>query len=489
MVLPNYDNNLNFSHINNALQKPDYKFEDCFLNQPINTHMIYKSLPHLLIAVFIVGFMSHPTTAQVNTDVDTSAIDDLFSQWDEEGSPGCAVGIYHEDEIIYENGYGEANLDYGIPNKPGTVFYIGSVSKHFAAAAIAILADKEKIDLDEDINEYIEEMPEYDETIRIKDLVYHTSGIYDLYSLLSLAGINVENVLSLQDKVDLISSQSTLNFEPGSDYMYSNSGYTLMNKVIKEASGKTLPEFTDAYIFEPLGMEDTHFHDDRTKIVPRRALSYQPDGDGFSLSYINNFEGVGPGGLYTTIEDMLKWDSNFYDNQIEESPNFYDIMHTPGVLSDGDTLDYAFALNLDEHKGQKRYGHGGSFMGFRADYRRFPEHHFSTAVFCNLGNINPGNITEQIADIYLVEAFEEYLEEFAGTYHNSDMEVDYEVKVKEGNLYLDRDASPSGEMSYSDTDEYNIGGWSFEFTRDDNGEIDGFKASSARAQDLIFERR
>lgn len=450
--------------------------------------MKFLPLPYLLLAMMF-GFFATPVSSQVATDVDSSQIDQIFKQWDESGSPGCAVGIYHDDEIIYQNGYGEANLDHGIPNKPETVFYIGSVSKQFAAAAIAILADMEKINLDDDINEYIDEMPEYEESIRIKDLVYHTSGIYDLYSLLSLAGMNVENVLTLDDKVDLISSQSTLNFTPGSDYMYSNSGYTLLNKIIEEASGKTLREFTDEYIFDPLGMDDTHFHDDRTMVVPRRALSYQPDGDSYRMSYISNFEGVGPGGLYTTVRDMQKWDSNFFDNQIEEAPNFYDIMHTPGVLANGDTLDYAFALNLDEHKGQKRYGHGGSFMGFRADYRRFPEHHFSTAVFCNLGNINPSNLTRQIADLYLIEPFEEYLGEYTGSYHNSDMDVNYEIKIQDGNLYLDRDSGPSGEMRYNDPDEYSIGGWSFEFTRDENGEVDGFKASSGRARDVIFNRQ
>lgn len=449
--------------------------------------MIFK-ITQVLVLVSVLITLSTTAQGQVNRDIVPEQIDQIFSQWDKDGSPGCAAGIYHEDEIIYQNGYGEANLDHGIPNDPETVFYIGSVSKQFAAAAIAILADMEKISLEDDINDYIPQMPEYDETIRIKDLVHHTSGIYDLYSLLSLAGISVEDVLSLDEKVDLISSQSTLNFTPGSENLYSNSGYTLMNIIIEEASGKTLREFTDEYIFQPLGMENTHFHDDRAMIVPNRAMSYQPDGDGFRLSYISNFEGVGPGGLYTTIRDMLKWDQNFYDNQIEEAPNFYDLMHTPGVLSNGDTLSYAFALNLDEHKGQKRYGHGGSFMGFRADYRRFPEHHFSTAVFCNLGNITPSNLTRQVADLYLEEAFEEYLEEYTGVYHNSDMDVDYEISIADGNLYLDREASPSGEMRYTDRDEYRIGGWNFEFTRN-NGEVDGFKVSSGRARDVIFKKR
>lgn len=440
-------------------------------------------------AILILSFLPQFLWAQVNTDIESDKVDAIFEQWDKDGSPGCAVGIYHEDEMIYTNGYGEANLDHGIPNKPETVFYIGSVSKQFAAAAIAILADMDEISLDDNINKYIDEMPEYDEPIRVKDLLYHTSGIYDLYSILALAGVNVENVLSLDDKVELISSQSTLNFTPGTEYLYSNSGYTLMNKIIKETSGKTLPEFAEAYIFNPLGMEDTHFHDDRHQIIPRRAMSYQPDGDGFRVSYISNFEGVGPGGLYTTVEDMIKWDQNFYNNQIEESPNFEEIMHTPGVLADGDTLDYAFALNVEEYKGQKRYGHGGSFMGFRADYRRFPDQHFSTAAFCNLGNINPSDLTRQIADLYLEDTFASYLEKYASTYHNSNMDVDYTIEIREGDLYLDRDISPEGKMSYEDRDTYSIGGWDFEFTRDDDGNIDGLKASSGRAKDVEFEKR
>ncbi len=424
----------------------------------------------------------------VRDDFDWSRVDELFSEWDEPGSPGCVVGVIHKGELVYQQGYGEANLDHGIPITPETVFYIGSVSKQFAAAAVAIMADKGMIDLDDDIREYIPEMPEYEEPVKVKHLVHHTSGVRDLYSVLNFAEMDVANVISLDEKLEVIASQSDLNFTPGDEYLYSNGGYMLMTVLVERVTGKTLREFTQENIFEPLGMENTHFHDNRHEIVPNRALSYRKRNEEFVVSYLSNFEGVGPGGLYTTVGDMLKWDQNFYENRLEHSPNFNEIMHKKGVLNNGDTLDYAFGLRFGDHRGIKTVGHGGSFMGFRADYLRFPEQEFSVVVFSNLGNINPGNISTSVADLYLEELFGEKIEKYEGTYVNPDHDTKCEIKKENGTLKMERPVSPRGEMNHRGEKLFSVGGWRVEFYRDNNGEIAGFLVDTGRARNVKYVR-
>ncbi len=424
----------------------------------------------------------------VRPDFDWSRVDELFSEWDKPGSPGAVLGVIHNGELIYQKGYGEANLDYNIPITHETVFYIGSVSKQFAAACIAIMADKGLIGLDDDIREYIPEMPDYGEPILIRHLVHHTSGVRDLYSVLNFAELNVANVLSLDEKLEAISSQSDLNFAPGEEYLYSNSGYTLMTVLVERVTGKTLREFSHEHIFEPLGMHNTHFHDNRTQVVKNRALSYQRRGEDFIVSYLMNFEGVGPGGLYTTIGDMLKWDRNFYDNSLHHSPNFNSIMYERGVLNNGDTLDYAFGIRFGDHRGVKTVGHGGSFMGFRADYLRFPEQEFSVVIFSNLGSISPGGISTRIADLYLEDLFSGKLEKYQGTYVNPDHDTMCKVVKDGGDLRMIRPVSPSGRMTHRGEGVFSLGGWVLEFYNNDGGEVEGFMVNTGRARNVRYIR-
>ncbi len=437
-----------------------------------------------IVLTFIISFLGYTGDRE---GFDWEKVDSVFAKWDTPDSPGCALGVYDRGEIVYAEGYGIANLDHGVPISPETVFYIGSVSKQFAAAAIAILADRGDIDLDDDIRKYIPEMPEYQESIRIRHLVYHTSGIRDLYALMNFAEVNVANVLSIQEKLDLISSQSDLNFKPGDEYLYSNSGYTLIGILVDRVTGKSLREFTDQNIFQPLGMENTHFHDNRHEIVNNRALSYQQDDNGkFYQSYLVNFEGVGPGGLYTTIDDLFKWDQNLYENRLTHAPNLNEIMHTRGILNDGDTLHYAFALQFGDHKGIKTVGHGGSFMGFRADYLRFPEQQFSIGILCNLGNINPRSLSTQIADLYLADVIRENLREYEGEYKNAELGATYTIRLEGSDLKLERSMSPKGKLLYEEKDIFSIGGWKIEFIRDQDDRVDGFKVDSGRARNVIF---
>jgi CubicO group peptidase (beta-lactamase class C family) len=329
------------------------------------------------------------------------AIDRVFAEWDKPTSPGCALGVVRDGRLVYARGYGMANLDYDIPNGPKTVYYIGSDSKQFTAAAVAMLALRGQLSLDDDVRKYFPELPDYGAPVRIRHLIHHTSGLRDIYTLMSMRGDRLEDVFPDSQALALIFRQRGLAFPPGSAYSYSNSGYFLLAQLVKRVSGRTLREFTDAEIFQPLGMMNTHFHDDPGHVMKNRAMSYEPDGKGgFRISYLQNFDKVGAGGLYSTIEDLQRWDENFYSHKVG-GPALQALIHTRGVLTNGDTLPYAFGNNVTTYRGLRTVEHGGSMMGYKAYIARFPEQRISVLTTCNLGSIDPGPLSHAVAEVYL----------------------------------------------------------------------------------------
>lgn len=329
------------------------------------------------------------------------AIDAIFAQWDRPDSPGCVVGVYQDGQIVYSSGYGMANLDWGIPIEPSTVFYVGSVSKQFVATSIAILDRGGALSLDDDIRDHLPELPEYSTTVTIRHLVHHTGGMRDLYRAQLESGLDVFTPLSEHEAVEVLSNMP-LDFQPGEQFSYSNGGYFLLAQIVERVSGMSFNEFTRANIFEPLGMGDSHFHDDPGHVIQGRAMSYEVDEESGEVrqNYISTFNRVGPGGLYTTVGDLVKWDQNFYESRVG-GPGFTEYMLTRGELNSGEAIPYAFALMHMDYRGQKVVDHSGGMMGFRADLVRFPDHHFSVSVLCNSSNINPSELTRRVADVYL----------------------------------------------------------------------------------------
>ncbi len=356
-----------------------------------------------LKVLWILLFMAFLISG-VAADEKTDKVDKLFSQWDTTISPGAALAIIKEGEIIYKRGYGMANLEQNIPITTTSVFRIGSTSKQFTAACIAILALQGKLSLDDDIRKYIPEMPEYERPITIRHLVHHTSGIRDYLTLTEIAALADDYFYTPEETIELVARQRKLNFLPGEEHLYSNSGYFLLGVIVQRASGKPLNEFAQEHIFKPVGMKNTHFHDDHTMIVKNRADGYSPTKEGFRIN-MTTLDHVGDGGLFTTVEDLYLWDQAFYNNSLGKE--LMDSIQTTGRLNSGKKLDYAFGLDIDEYKGFKRVSHGGSFVGFRAQMVRFPEQKFSVICLANLGTINPSRLCMQIADIYLADEFKE----------------------------------------------------------------------------------
>jgi CubicO group peptidase (beta-lactamase class C family) len=341
------------------------------------------------------------TTRGAATD---AQVDAIFAPWNRTDSPGCALAVLQGGRIVYEHGYGMADLSHEAVITPRTPFHVASVSKQFTAAAILQLAQQRRLSLDDEIQKYLPELHDFGVPITIRNLLHHTSGLRDQWDLLDLAGYRYSlDLITDEDVMSLVLKQRELNFPPGSKYMYSNTGYTLAGQIIKRVSGESLRAFTTKYIFEPLGMANTHFRDDHAEVTKGEALSYKRMRDGTYRLSVTNFDTVGATSLYTTVEDLAKWDENFYAPTFG-GPDFAQSMTRTDKLSTGASNYYAMGLMLLQYRGLPIVEHGGADAGYRANILRFPEQHFSVIALCSTP-ANPSALTRKVADLYLASDF------------------------------------------------------------------------------------
>jgi CubicO group peptidase (beta-lactamase class C family) len=333
----------------------------------------------------------------------TRRIDTLFARFERPGSPGCALGVYRDGRMVYARGYGSAQLELDVPITPATVFDIGSTSKQFTAMSILLLAKDGRLSLDDDVRRFLPELPSYGRPITIRHLLHHTSGLRDYLTLMALAGESFDNVSTDEDALALMVRQRALDFTPGSEWEYSNTGFFLLSLIVKRASGQSLREFAAARIFGPLGMSHTQFRDDHRSIVPNRAAAYdRPDSTGAYHIDVSNFEQTGDGAVHTTVEDLLSWDRNFYSGQVG-GPGVLAEMVRPGLLNDGTVLDYASGLMVGSYRGLRTVSHGGSWGGYRAELLRFPSERVSVACLCNVAGSNPTGLARRVAEVVLAD--------------------------------------------------------------------------------------
>jgi CubicO group peptidase (beta-lactamase class C family) len=341
-------------------------------------------------------------------NIDSRRIDPLFQEWDKLNSPGCALAVIRNEQIVHGRGYGMADLEHGIAISTSSVFDIGSVSKQFTALCALILARRNVINLGEAIQRWVPEIPVYEKPVTVRHLIHHTSGLRDYLVLMDLAGLRTENEYPEEQVTAWIGRQKALNFLPGEEYLYCNSGYYLLSLIVKRASGKTLRQFAHENIFQPLGMTHTHFHDDFTEIVPARAVGYGKKSEADFCIDMSIFDVVGDGAVYTTVEDLLLWDSNFYHNKLDGGgPGLIEQMQTPGRFNNGKEQDYAYGLMVGTYRGLRTVRHGGSWAGYRAEILRFPDQHFSVICLANMREFQPGVLARKIADLCLENDFTE----------------------------------------------------------------------------------
>ncbi len=365
-------------------------------------------MARLLPAVLSLGLLAAGPDAPAPPDT-KAKVDAVFKDFDRSDSPGCALGVYRDGQIVYARGYGMANLELGVANSPETVFDIGSTSKQFTAFSIHLLARDGKLSLDDDIRKWLPEIPDYGKTITIRNLLHHTSGLRDYIELLALQGVQTEDLATDADALTILARQKALNFAPGDEHLYSNTGYFLLSIVVRRASGRSLRDFAAERIFEPLGMRHTQFNDSHLRIIANRATGYgKAEAGGFEIA-MGDWEQTGDGAVQTTVEDLQRWDQNFYDPKVGDTA-LIEAMLTPGVLNKGKKLAYASALQHGTYRGLPTVSHGGAWVGYRAQLLRFPQQKFSVACLCNLAESNPSRLARQVADVYLGDRMDATLE-------------------------------------------------------------------------------
>jgi CubicO group peptidase (beta-lactamase class C family) len=329
-------------------------------------------------------------------------VDKIFAEWDKWDSPGAALAVLRDGRVIYKRGFGCAQLEYNIPITPSTIFHVASVSKQFTAFAAAMLADEGKLSLDDDIRKYLPEVPDFGKTITLRHLIFHTSGLRDQWEALAIAGWRQDDVITKDHILEMVRNQKELNFAPGDEYLYCNTGYTLLAEIVARVTGQSFAQWTAENIFKPLGMSNTHFHDDHEMIVKNMAYSYGLRKAGEFAKSVLSYANVGATSLFTTVEDLCRWTQNFEDARVG-GPGVIRLIQEPGILNNGKKLDYAFGLSIGEHRGLRTVGHSGGDAGYRSHVVWFPDQDFGVAVLSNLGSIAPGQLALKVAEVYLAD--------------------------------------------------------------------------------------
>lgn len=342
-------------------------------------------------------------------------IDQIFSKIDS-SAPGCTVGVIQGDKLIHRSGYGLANMELGVALDGSHVHRMGSVSKQFTAMAVLLLAEEYEIDLDSDIRRYVPDLVDYGYQVSINSILGHVAGMGD-YDLISAAageeptGVNLdlrsvaggpfrlgnEDYLTNDEFYALVKSLPLVS-PPLEKWEYSNMGYIVLTLLVEAVSGESLREFSDKRIFKPLAMTSTFFSDDAVEIVPNRASGYRPDGNGFVTDMTNLFW-VGDGGLHTNLDDMLKWDRNFYNPKLGQNPEaIMALFLKPNSELDSGRGLYANGQFVFEQEGAQVVSHSGGWLGTSTLYARLPEQRFASIIMCNDVSQNPAEYWSRIVE-------------------------------------------------------------------------------------------
>ena len=440
-------------------------------------------------------------------------VDAVFAQWNRVDSPGCALGVYQDGQLAYARGYGIADLEHDAPITPDSVFYAGSVSKQFTAMAVALAIKQGRLGADDDVRKYVPELPDYGRPITIRHLIHHTSGLRDVNTLMGLAGRRDEDAFDNDAVLRIVARQKALNFLPGDEHLYSNSGYAMLALAVERATGTAFAEYADANIFRPLGMPVSHFHTDLSRLVKQRAYAYDRRADGtFALNSPQN-ERAGAGGLFTTVRDLARWDENFYDGRVG-GLDLITMLETPGRLTSGTGLTYAWGLMVGSYRGLPIVEHSGSLGGYRAHILRVRGAHTTVAVLCNVSNVNTSAVVRRVSDAVLAKRFTAppaaptppppapapagpaytygaaEWQALAGEYYSDELESVYRIVIDGGQLKLRRGVRRQlFTLVAGPKDEFHLPGSVIRFRRGPDGAVTGLVVDADRTRGLVFDKR
>lgn len=425
--------------------------------------------------------------------------------------PGASIAVIKDNKMVYSKGFGYANLEYGIKNTGQTIFHIASVSKQFTGFAIAMLADQGKVSMQDDIRKYIPELPDFGTPITLNHLVHHTSGLRDQWNLLAIAGWRLDDVITHEQIMRLLVKQRELNFKPGEEMVYCNTGFTLLAEVVHRVTGQSFPAWMKENVFMPLEMNSTLFYDDHEKIVPNRAYSYYLRDTVLKKSVLS-YANVGATSLFTTVEDLGKWAINFDSMKVGNS-RIMEKMEDRFILNKGDTMSYGYGQGIGKYKGLKTFSHGGADAGYRTMLLRFPEQHFDVIVFSNLASFSPGGMSYAIADTYLSSLYVEEpkkeeeppakkeeekidlskvkLADYQGRFYSDELETFYDLEVVNDTLIAHHQRHDDVKLTAYKPDAFNSNRWwmgRVTFTRGSANKVIGFEVNAGRVRGLKFRK-
>ncbi|HTE46860.1 MAG TPA: serine hydrolase domain-containing protein [Gemmatimonadaceae bacterium] len=456
---------------------------------------------------------------QAPADSTSRWVDSIFAPYASRKAPGCAVGITKDGTLSFAKGYGMADLEHDTPITPETRFYLASISKQFTAMSIVLLEQQHRLSLDDSIQKWVPEVPSFGTTITLRHLLHHTSGLRDYFTLLAVQGWPSDGLLTEEQFLSLVGRQKSLNFTPGNEFLYSNTGYVLLSIVVKRASGQSLRDFAAERIFKPLGMTHTEFRDNHTALIPNRAQGYEPTAGTFRVSE-PEFDVVGDGGAYSTIDDLAKWDANFR-TPIVGGQEAIALLQEPGQLNDGQEIQYALALTIGRFRGVKTYSHSGSYAGYRSTLLRLPEKGESVITLCNTASASP-TLADQVGSVLVglsaqattaatidlstnlwsaggaqapydsigARRRNAELVHVAGNYYSDELELPVTLAAREGVLVLQRPhADDIRFVAFTDDLFTNSDKMLLRVLRDKAGQVSGFTLTISRVRDLEFTRR
>jgi CubicO group peptidase (beta-lactamase class C family) len=417
----------------------------------------------LTLILLYISFFSNGQSSQKE-----NRIDSLFATWTNERGPGYAIGITESNKLIYQKYFGLSNLPFDSPISAQSIFDVGSVSKQFTAACIAILQFQGKLSINDPIRKYLPEFPIAYSKVTISHLIYHISGIRQWEMLEMLANKSLKDYYTNDIILQLLKDQNGLNFEPGEKYLYSNGGYIMLAEIVKRLSGKSLKEFALVNIFQPLGMNHTFFVDDKQQIIRNEVSSYGRNDDKSFFQFIDHHDDYGSSNLHTTIGDLSLWQSNFTNNKLAFGNDLLKLLLTQGKLNNGETIDYAFGIETGNYQGIRCISHTGYISGFRTRMVIFPEINYSATFITNIAeDIHSDSTAFDIAKAYRPQYFlsknvslerknntssasimkpevkyqysHQELKQFEGLYYSRELNKVYKIKISDSTLILQLD--------------------------------------------------
>ena len=329
---------------------------------------------------------------------ESQQVDAIFAEREKGEKPGCAVVIVKDGSVVYEKGYGMADLEHHVKITPQTAFDVASVAKQFTGLGVAMLIEQGKLKVTQDIRSILPRVPDFGRTITIDNLLHHTSGLRDWPEMLALSGVDWSSPISQDMIMEMVAHQRELDFLPGEEFQYSNTGYSLLAAAVSEVTGQPFPKWMSDNIFVPLGMTHTFVADNPTALIADRAESYRPTGNGYSRA-ISQAAGQGSSSVFTTADDMGKWLANF-DSARVAGRSAIEMTWQGSTLRSGAEVKYGFGWGLGDYSGIPAVEHSGNWAGYVSDVVVVAERRFAAAVLCNAPDV-PALVAIKLSAIYM----------------------------------------------------------------------------------------